>query len=66
MGRKSKQDSRKCGQPKNPRVYVGKFPNRSGADRALKKITDGLGEGALTITHRDGVEVWTIRKPTIS
>jgi hypothetical protein len=44
-------------------VYVGSFPNQDAADRAAKKISDA---GLLTITRQDGVEVWTVRKPTIS
>lgn len=66
MGGISKKRGRKGGLPKNPRIVSGKFPNQAGANLAKKKITDALGEGALTITKRDGVEVWTVRKPTLN
>ena len=69
MGSKSKSNGDKVGQrsqSKHPRVQVGKFSNQAAADRAAKKIREALGPGALTITRRDGVEVWTVRKPTIN
>jgi hypothetical protein len=66
MGRKSKSGKSGASKPiiKKARVYVGRFANQDTADRARKKIA--LVGGLITVTHQDGVEVWTIQKPTIN